>query len=137
VANSQVAPAPLVLSIAQRVSHDLIIQASIEYVSSPLVLSCVISYCSSGLDVAVSSTCCFSSHEGNFDTFHPYIGYWRNLWSSPDFTDQIFEDCVDVIHADIVGVWSLRDADEVCLSPHPVVIFCLARPVSFGQKIQD
>lgn len=39
----QIAPVPFVWSIAQRVSHDLIIRASIEYVSSSLVLSCVIS----------------------------------------------------------------------------------------------
>jgi len=42
VANPQIAPVPLVWSIAQRISHDLIIQASIEYASSSLGLNCMI-----------------------------------------------------------------------------------------------
>jgi len=62
--------------------------------------------------------------KGILTSIHP-TGYWRSLGSSQDFTDQIFEDCVDVIHTDIVGVWSLRGEHGVCLSPHLVVIFCL------------
>jgi hypothetical protein len=69
VANSQIAPVPFVWSIAQRVSHDLVIQASIEYVSSPLVLICMISFFSLGLGVAVSPTCRPSCYEGNFNVY--------------------------------------------------------------------
>ncbi|KAF8492151.1 hypothetical protein F5888DRAFT_1731217, partial [Russula emetica] len=35
--------------------------------------------------------------------------YWRNLWSSLDFTDQTLENCVNVIHIDIVEIWNLHD----------------------------
>jgi len=54
--NPQIAPVPLVFSIAQRVSHDLIIQASIECVSPRLVLSYMVSWCSTASGVAVSIT---------------------------------------------------------------------------------
>lgn len=66
----------------------------------------------------------------------PHIGYWRSLGSSPDFTDKIFKDCADVIHTDVVGVWSLRD-HGVCLFPHLVVSFYLGLSVSFERRIQD
>jgi len=35
--------------------------------------------------------------------------YWRNLWSSLDFTDQTLENCVNVIHFDIIEIWNLYD----------------------------
>ncbi|KAH9977505.1 hypothetical protein BJV74DRAFT_860737 [Russula compacta] len=44
-----------------------------------------------------------------------YGRYWRSLWSSRDFTNQILEDCVDVVHTDIVEVWSLDDGYEYLL----------------------
>jgi hypothetical protein len=44
-----------------------------------------------------------------------HIGYWRRLWSSDDFAGQTLADCVEVIHADIVGVWNLPDKDKVRL----------------------
>ena len=44
-----------------------------------------------------------------------HIGYWRRLWSSDDFVGQALENCVEIIHEDIVGTWNLPDKDEVCL----------------------
>jgi len=35
--------------------------------------------------------------------------YWRNLWSSIDFTGQPLKDCVNVIHTDIIEIWNLKD----------------------------
>jgi hypothetical protein len=43
------------------------------------------------------------------------IEYWRGLWSSDDFRGQTLANCIEVIHADIVGVWNLPDKDRVCL----------------------
>jgi len=38
--------------------------------------------------------------------------YWRGLWSSLDFTDQLLKNCVDVIHTDIVEIWNLNDREN-------------------------
>jgi len=38
--------------------------------------------------------------------------YWRGLWSSDDFRGQILANCIEVIHADIVGVWNLPNKDS-------------------------
>ena len=66
-----------------------------------------------------------------------HIGYWRGLWSSQDFTDKIFEDCVDVIHIDIVNVWNLRDDVGVRLFSYQVYLTCSVRVVSSKQNLQD
>ena len=44
-------------------------------------------------------------------------GYWRNLYSRVDFMDKPLKSCVDVIHAGIVDLWNLNDANRVS-SPH-------------------
>ena len=41
------------------------------------------------------------------------IGYWRNLWSSVDFTGHPLKDCLNVIHEDIVEIWNLNDKTRV------------------------
>ncbi|KAH9003566.1 hypothetical protein EDB86DRAFT_3100095 [Lactarius hatsudake] len=71
-----ITPALLAWSIAQRVNHDTIIQASIEVGRSR---------------------------------------YWRGLGSSNDFTDQAMENCVNVIHEDIISVWNLGDRERYLL----------------------
>jgi len=38
--------------------------------------------------------------------------YWRRLWSSDDFVGQSLANCVEIIHADIVGTWNLPDKDK-------------------------
>ncbi|KAF8489076.1 hypothetical protein F5888DRAFT_1210533 [Russula emetica] len=38
--------------------------------------------------------------------------YWRRLWSSDDFVGQPLANCVEIIHADIVGTWNLPDKDK-------------------------
>ena len=43
------------------------------------------------------------------------VEYWRGLWSGDDFLGQSHANCIEVIHADIVGVWNLPDEDRVCL----------------------
>jgi len=42
--------------------------------------------------------------------------YWCNLLSNIDFAGQTLKDCVDIIHADIVGVWNLNDRTKHLLS---------------------
>ena len=43
------------------------------------------------------------------------LEYWRGLWSSDDFRGQTLANCIEVIHADIVGVWNIPDKNKVCL----------------------
>ena len=43
------------------------------------------------------------------------IEYWRGLWFSDDFRGKTLANCIEVIHADIVGVWNLPNKDGVCL----------------------
>ncbi|KAN0107074.1 hypothetical protein V8E52_010519 [Russula decolorans] len=38
--------------------------------------------------------------------------YWRGLWSSDDFRGQTLANCIEVIHADIIGVWNLPNKDR-------------------------
>lgn len=38
--------------------------------------------------------------------------YWCRLWSSDDFRGKTLADCIEVIHADIVGTWNFLDTDE-------------------------
>ncbi|KAI0276094.1 hypothetical protein BGY98DRAFT_736470 [Russula aff. rugulosa BPL654] len=38
--------------------------------------------------------------------------YWRRLWSSDDFVGQPLANCVEIIHADIVGSWNFPDKDK-------------------------
>jgi len=52
------------------------------------------------------------------------IGYWRGLWSSNDFAGQTLANCVEVIHADIVGVWNLPDEDKVRYLLRPGCLAC-------------
>ena len=54
-----------------------------------------------------------------------------------DFTDKTFENCVDVVHTDIVNVWNLRDNVGVCLFPYPVYLTCSVSVASFEQNLQD
>ena len=42
-----------------------------------------------------------------------HIGYWNGLASSDDFAGRTLASCVEVIHADIVGVWNFPDKDRV------------------------
>ncbi|KAH9968483.1 hypothetical protein BGW80DRAFT_654975 [Lactifluus volemus] len=67
---AQISPVSLAWSIAQRVSRDVNIQASILIGRSR---------------------------------------YWHGLASSRDFAGRPLESCIDVIHADIVDIWNLRD----------------------------
>jgi hypothetical protein len=50
------------------------------------------------------------------------IGYWRRLWSSDDFVGQPLANCIEIIHADIVGTWNLPDKDKVRLLFSSVVV---------------
>ncbi|KAH9998780.1 hypothetical protein BJV77DRAFT_712350 [Russula vinacea] len=40
--------------------------------------------------------------------------YWRKLWSSPDFTDQSLEECLKLVHNDIVKIWNQDGRNSVC-----------------------
>jgi hypothetical protein len=43
-----------------------------------------------------------------------YVGYWRSLGSSQDFTEQALKSCLNVIHEDIINVWNFDDSERVC-----------------------
>jgi len=65
------------------------------------------------------------------------LGYWRNLWSSLDFTGQTLENCVNVIHVDIIEIWNLYDKRRVS-SPHVSCCYnCSTESVFVKQPIQD
>ncbi|KAI0246861.1 hypothetical protein BJV78DRAFT_1286036 [Lactifluus subvellereus] len=68
-------PSPVLLawSVAQRASHNVIIEASIEVGRSR---------------------------------------YWCDLGSSPHLRDEHVKNCLNIIHADIVDVWNLRDSNQ-------------------------
>ena len=59
------------------------------------------------------------------------IEYWRGLWSSDDFRGQTLANCIEVIRADIVGVWNLPNKDKVCLLFFKVVLLRLGILVPF------
>ena len=63
--------------------------------------------------------------------FLTHIGYWRRLWSSDDFVGQPLANCVEIIHADIVGSWNLPDKDKVCLLFSSVVVVLLIKISTF------
>lgn len=54
----------------------------------------------------------FSRNEGQLNEVD-HIGYWNGLASSDDFAGRTLASCVEVIHADIVGVWNFPDKDRV------------------------
>ena len=81
--------------------------------TSTLELISQFPYCATELDEAVSRI--FFQIQVNSTTLLSYIGYWRRLWSSDDFVGQTLANCVEVLHADIIGVWNLPDKDDVCL----------------------
>jgi hypothetical protein len=41
------------------------------------------------------------------------LEYWNSLASSASFADKALEKCLDVIHDDIITVWSLDDPHRV------------------------
>ena len=45
--------------------------------------------------------------------YFAWIGYWRNLGHSQDFTNRTLESCVNVIHEDIISVWNFDDRENV------------------------
>ena len=48
-------------------------------------------------------------------------GYWRSLWSSPDFADQSLKSCFNIIHEDIVEIWNLNDQTGARF-PHLLIV---------------
>jgi hypothetical protein len=48
-----------------------------------------------------------------FVQFAIRTGYWSGLLSSVDFTQKKLQQCLDVIHRDIVAVWNIRDPNDV------------------------
>ena len=43
--------------------------------------------------------------------YHP--GYWKGLASSVSFPGKTLEQCLEVIHGDIVAIWSFEDPHKV------------------------
>ena len=52
------------------------------------------------------------------------LGYWRSLWSSMDFADQTLNNCVNIIHTDIVEIWNMNDRTRVS---SPVLLYRFSR----------
>ena len=117
----QIAPALLAWSAAQRVNHDINIQASIEYVQSCSFLKVITSSHSPGLGEVVSNVCPITASIPISSL--AYAGYWRSLGSSQDFTDQVLGSCVNVIHEDIINVWNFDDRERVSRSFITSVLF--------------
>ena len=36
-------------------------------------------------------------------------GYWSSLWRRPDFAHKTLENCVNIIHLEIVEIWNMND----------------------------
>ncbi|KAH9998769.1 hypothetical protein BJV77DRAFT_711572 [Russula vinacea] len=94
---SQIPPVTLAWSVSQRTSRDINIQATIE--------------------VGRNSEWNVSRTVRSIQRLFAHIGYWRSLWNSGDFAGQMLSECVEVIRADIVGVWNLPDKDKCLSSP--------------------
>jgi len=46
---------------------------------------------------------------------HLYVGrkkYWSGLLASTDFTGRRLQQCLDIIHIDIVSIWNIRDSSN-------------------------
>ena len=108
----RIAPVPLMWSAALRVSRDVIIQTSIEYVLLFHLLSR--SYISFPELVEIVSMFTWRT-QASFYRFIFLLGYWRSLWSSMDFADQTLKNCVKAIHADIVELWNMDDRTGVSI----------------------
>lgn len=50
---------------------------------------------------------------------HIYSDYWRGLLSKTDFTGRKLQQCLDVIHRDVVSVWNIRNSSVGPFPPHP------------------
>jgi hypothetical protein len=57
------------------------------------------------------------------------LEYWRNLWSSPDFTGHILDNCVNAIHIDIIEIWNLYDMRSVSSLDVPCCCNCSTESV--------
>ena len=124
-AKSRIAPAPLTWSVALRASQDITIQASIEYV---LRLSTLISFICLVFRIGRSREYMDLTDERILIKFIP-SEYWRNLWSSPGFTGQTLDNCVNVIHIDIIEIWNLYDRDRVSSLDVPYCCNCSTESV--------
>ena len=105
-----IAPVPLVWSAALRVNRDIFIQASIECVAFvPNTISLIY------LIFRIGRSREFNRLADSSQFKQPYfrIGYWRDLWSSVDFTEKPLKDCLNVIHKDIIEIWNLNDRTRV------------------------
>lgn len=130
-----IAPALLAWSAAQRVNHDIIIQASIEYVLPSSLLNVIASSHFLGLGEVVSNVCFITASIPT--SFLAYAGYWRSLGSSRDFTDQSLGSCVNVIHEDIISVWNFDDRERVSLSFVSSVPFAEGNQYLLGREFRS
>jgi hypothetical protein len=130
---ARIAPGPLAWSVALRASHDITIQASIEYV---VCLPTFVSFICLVLRIGRSREHVDLTAEPVLTNRFP-LGYWRNLCSSLDFTGQSLESCVDIIHVDIIALWNLYDKKRVSSPQLPRCFSCSTESVSVQQPIQD
>ena len=124
-AQPRLSPASLAWSVSQRASRDINVQAAIECVTSLVLLNLFFSSHSVRQSWTKQWAEYFFWIKVNLTRFLTHIGYWRRLWSSDDFVGQSLANCVEIIHADIVGTWNLLDKEKVCLLFSSVVVFIL------------
>ena len=101
---------PLAWSAALRVNHDIIIQASVEYVVL-FLLFCFRLHSFLELDAVVSTLRRWILADSNIAI--TMSGYWSSLWLRSDFAHKPLKNCVDIIHLDIVEIWNINDKKKV------------------------
>jgi hypothetical protein len=132
-AMSRTDPVPLVWSVALRASPDITIRASIGYV---VPLPPLVSFICLVLRIGQRRKCIDLAGPANPDRPFP-LGYWCNLWSSLNFTDQTLKNCLDAIHTEIVEIWNLYDRDGVSFPRLPCCFNCSTESVSVEHPIQE
>ena len=121
-ARPRIFPVYLVWSAALRACPDVTIEASIEYVGP---LSNIIIFIYWVPRVGRSRKYIHLAKSSQFLRDYVHLGYRRNLQSSHDFADQTLENCVNVLHVDIVEIWNLNAGDNVSYLRFPCFLFYL------------
>jgi len=94
--------------MAQRVAPQLKIEGSIKYVVFIIVVSLS--------DVFLQESGKKVSLDVISSAVHYWCllpGYWQAIFTGRVFFGRSMQDCLQVIHSDIIGVWNFRDDDKV------------------------
>lgn len=47
------------------------------------------------------------------DKLTPTAGHWSELGSTTEFRGKLLENCVSIIHQDIIAIWNMQDSSSV------------------------